>query len=106
MDYVSLLCAFLAGCLVYRLVFDRGGPGPFEKTIWAGLYEGKRVIVSIEKEAYIFEMYDGNRLRITSGTTIDYLEDSDGVLADDVDHVSGIESTDSSADSLQNDKKQ
>lgn len=91
MDYISIICAFLSGGLVYRLFLDEGGPGPFEKTIWMGLNDGKRVIMSIDNEAFIFEMHE-NRLRIRQGIT-DY---DDGILADDVVSSSVTESTDSS----------
>lgn len=76
------LCS-LAGFLVYHIFFARG-PGPFEQTIWAGLNEGRRVVVCIDKDAFIFEM-NGKKLRITRGVS-DFEEnrDDDGILADDV----------------------
>lgn len=97
MEYVTYgLCA-LAGGLVSYLLFNRG-PGPFEKTIWAGLYQGKRVVVCVADDAYIFELI-GNRLRITQGTS-SFEENPYGVLADDVDSVSDPKSSDPGSPSV------
>lgn len=73
MEYLSLILCFAAGLLVYHIFFSKEGPGPFEKVIWAGLREGRRVVVSIDSEAYIFEL-ENNRLRITQGIT-DFVEE-------------------------------
>lgn len=64
---INGLC-FVAGVLLSYILFARSGyMGRFEKMIWAGLREGKRVIVSLDSgEAYIFELF-GNRLRVSAG---------------------------------------
>lgn len=70
---INGLC-LIAGVLISYILFGRTSMlGKFEGLIWAGLAEGKRVIVSMDENAYIFEM-SGNRLRITRGI-VDYMED-------------------------------
>ncbi len=74
MDYMINGLFFLAGVLVSYILFARISLlGKFEKIIWAGLRAGKRVIVSMDTDAYIFEM-NGNRLKITAGV-VDFLEE-------------------------------
>lgn len=82
MDFTIVILSFIAGLLAYHTLFQPG-PGPFEKTIWTGLREGKRVVVSIGNEAFIFEM-TGSRLKI-SRATADFIEESnDGMVADNL----------------------
>lgn len=98
MEYITYGLLFLAGGLVSYIFFNKGH-GPFEKTLWYGLYQGKRVVVSIDDEAYIFELV-GKRLRITRGTC-DFTEDPlNGILADDVASVSIDQSVDSGSSNL------
>lgn len=93
MDYLIYALFALAGGLV-SYIFISKGLGPFEKLIWASLYEGRRVVVSIEDEAFIFEL-NGDRLRITRGTS-EYM-DGDGydTLPFGVDIVGSGQSDDS-----------
>ena len=71
---------FVAGGLAFYLLFGGVKPGPFEKGIMDNLRKGKRVIVSIDNDAYIFEM-NGNKLRITRGTA-DYMEEEYDPMVD------------------------
>jgi hypothetical protein len=89
MDYLTYGLFFLAGSLGSYLLFNRG-PGPFEQTLWAGLHQGKRVIVCLDDDAFIFSLVN-NKLRITRGTT-DFTENPYGIVADDVDSGSNSES--------------
>ena len=92
MDMLLYGMAFVIGCLTTYLLLPKG-PGPFEKTIWAGLYEGKRVVVSIGNDAFIFEMND-NRLRITRGTSEFTENPYDGIVANDLGSDGTVESGD------------
>lgn len=74
MDYVVALCSFIAGCLSYYVFFGGSRPGPFEESLMTNLMLGKRVIVSIDEDCYIFEMHDG-KMRITRGIST-YLDES------------------------------
>lgn len=40
----------------------------FEKELFGAVYQGKRVIICMDNDAYIFEMVDG-KMRITRGVT-------------------------------------
>ena len=85
MDYIINGLFFTAGALVSYILFARISLlGKFEKMIWTGLGAGKRVIVSMNEDAYIFELKD-NRLRITKGV-VDFLEttDIDGNVVDSI----------------------
>lgn len=74
MDFITVGLSFIAGALVSYILFARSSMlGKFEAMIWAGLGEGKRVIISMDANAYIFEM-SGNKLRITRGI-VDYMEE-------------------------------
>lgn len=76
------MIAFFAGAVASHL-FLNIGPGPFERTIWTGLHEGHRVIVSIGTEAFIFEL-NGKKLKI-SRATADFTEDeNDPMVADTI----------------------
>lgn len=65
MDLILYALSFTAGGLLTYLLLPKSSP--FEKSIWTNLYAGKRVILSIDDDAYIFEMQD-NRVRITRAT--------------------------------------
>ena len=98
MDYITYGLFAFAGGLASHLLFNRG-PGPFENTIWYGLSQGKRVIVSIDDDAFIFELI-GDRLRITRGKSDFNEEEYNGLVADSmVDNGSG-ESNDSTSDNI------
>jgi hypothetical protein len=100
MDFIIYGLFFVVGVLVTYVLLP-SGPGPFERLIWAGLKQNKRVIMSIDNKAYIFQLY-GNRLRISEGKT-EYMEDEyAGIMADDLDNVSDPESVDSSSNDLPN----
>lgn len=73
MDLVMYALAFFAGGLSYYLIFGGVKPGPFEKSLMYNLSLGKRVIVSIDEECYIFEM-NGDKMRITRGVST-YVEE-------------------------------
>jgi hypothetical protein len=60
--------AYFAGGLSFYLVFGGEKIGRFEQGISDNLMLGKRVVVSIDEECYIFEM-QGNKIRITKGIT-------------------------------------
>lgn len=97
MDFVTYGLFFLAGGLISYIVFAKISKiGEFETMIWAGLKENKRVIVSLDNDAYIFERL-GNRIRITKGV-VDYLEEQpyENVLDDN----SGSESINSDTNVL------
>lgn len=68
MDILMFAIAYLAGGLSFYLLFGGTKVGPFERGISENLLAGKRVIVSIDDECYIFEMV-GTKVRITQGTT-------------------------------------
>lgn len=70
--------AFLMGVVASRLLFGGTAPGPFEQSLMYNLSLGKRVIISVDNECYIFEMIE-NKLRITRGTTDFYEEPADGM---------------------------
>jgi hypothetical protein len=95
MDYFSDVLCFCAGLLISYLIFHVPAMfGKFEKLIWSGLHEGKRVIVSLDEDAYIFVLVN-NKLRITQGV-VDFIQelpngvalaDSDSDKSDDDDTV-------------------
>ncbi len=66
MDLVLYLLPFLMGMIVHRILFGGKKSGPFEESIMSNLAQGKRVVLSIEDDCYIFEMY-GDKMRITQG---------------------------------------
>lgn len=98
MDILLYVLPFLAGIIVTKL-FTKSTPNPFESMIWRGLYEGKRVVVSIDSDAFIFEMID-NRLRMTRGTSEMMEESYVGSMADRVDNVCDFKSTDNRSGSV------
>lgn len=73
--------AFVCGGLLVKLL-SKSGPGPFEQTLWTGLHQGKRVVVSIDEDAFIFELH-GNNLRITRGTSQFTENPYAGILTDE-----------------------
>lgn len=82
MELLMYAVAFVAGGLLSHLVFGGTLLGPFEKTIWYGLGQGKEVVVSIADEAYIFKM-NGTKLQITRGSAM-LMEAEDGVDSPDM----------------------
>lgn len=66
MDLVMFGLVFAIGFIASRLVYGGRRAGPFEESLMANLAMGKKVIVTIDEECYIFEMY-GKRMRITRG---------------------------------------
>ncbi len=77
MEFITYGLMFLIGVVVSRLLFGGSKLGPFEESIIQNLMLGKRVIVSIEDDCYIFEMHD-KRLRITRGVAMFYGEEDNG----------------------------
>lgn len=68
MDWIMSILLLVAGGLVSYIFFSGDKVGPFEQVLWAGLAAGKRVIISVDEDSYIFEMVDG-RMKITRGVT-------------------------------------
>ncbi len=69
MDLALYGVAFLAGGTLARIFFGGRRLGPFEESIMNNLLLGKRVILSVDEDCYIFEM-QGTKVRITKGTAI------------------------------------
>lgn len=65
MEFVLYGIVFAMGILVRHLLFK--DTSNFEQAIWKNLYAGKQVILSVDADAYIFELH-GDRLRITKAT--------------------------------------
>jgi hypothetical protein len=94
MDYVVMILSALAGGLIYHIFLGGKQAGPFERTLTDNLMMGKRVVVSVDNDCYIFEMKD-SRLRITRGTAQFLQEDFDELASTDVSSIDRVQSTDS-----------
>lgn len=83
--------SFIAGLLLGYILFTKiTFLSKFEKMIMAGLVEGKRVIVSLDNDAYIFEL-NGNRIRVTAGI-VDIMEElPHGVNMENIDSAESID---------------
>lgn len=90
-DVILYGLPFVAGIII-GAIFWRNRTGPFESIIMGNLMAGKKVIVSIDNDAYIFQMY-GNRMRISMGVA--HLMEEDHV----VDNLGGISPNQSNDDS-------
>lgn len=92
-DLILYGLPFVAG-IILGAIFWRNRSGPFESVIMANLKAGKKVIISIDNDAYIFEM-NGNRMRISLGVArimeeVEHVDNLDGldILKSDDDSVS------------------
>lgn len=74
MDFITCALSFIAGGLTYYLLYGGMKPGPFEQSLLYHLSLGKKVVVSIDEDCYIFEM-NGNKMRVTRGVST-YMEDA------------------------------
>ena len=91
MDFLMFGLVFAAGFVFSRIVFGGTKAGPFEEGLMSNLAAGKKVIVTIDEECYIFEMY-GDRMRITKGIATfseePYVVESDNLVSIDLDKFS------------------
>lgn len=97
MDFLLIGLSFVAGLLVGYISFKSNTYiEQFAAVIWQGLAQNKRVIVSIDNEARIFERF-GNRIRVTAGV-VDLTEELPHGL--DLESVNGVKSVDNPEDVL------
>jgi hypothetical protein len=68
MDYWILALGVIAGALISYLFFGGSSPGFFDGVLMESLKLGKKVIICVDSECYIFEL-NGTRMRITRGVS-------------------------------------
>lgn len=77
MDYFIYVLFTIAGGLISYLVFNK--PGIFDQTIWPELYAGKKVVVCIDNDAYVFKIKN-SKVFITKGTVGYEVTKNDDIL--------------------------